>query len=120
MFSELIVTPVVGVAGKWELYAPFTWESEVDGFRVDVAKGRVTDLASIPRLFRGIFQVNGKHRRAAVVHDELYKTGAVPRKDADLRFLEAMEEAGVGWLKRRMMYRAVRLGGWAAYQKRES
>jgi hypothetical protein len=36
---------------------------------------------------------------------------------ADKIFLDAMEEIGVGWLTRKTIYLAVRLGGWRTYKK---
>ena len=39
------------------------------------------------------------------------------RKWFDLNMLETMEFMKVGWLKRRMVYRGVRLGGRKAYRK---
>jgi hypothetical protein len=39
---------------------------------------------------------------------------------ADLVFLDAMHELGVGWVTRHTIHRAVRLGGWAGYKKANS
>lgn len=41
-----------------------------------VEKDFETDLASIPRIFRRIFNVNGKSRLPAVLHDKGYEDGA--------------------------------------------
>ena len=90
--------------------------------RIEVPVGFETDLASVPRAFRGLIPATGPWQRAAVIHDYLYKTqgatlpptllrGRTPRKTADDIFLEAMEAAGVAWITRSAIYRAVRIGG---------
>ena len=50
----------------------------------------------------------GNHGMASVLHDHLCEYKGVSRKTADKIFLEAMENSGVGWLKRRTMYFGVR------------
>lgn len=81
---------------------------------VTVPAGFVTDLASIPRVFRWLFTGHGKSRYPSVVHDYLYEIRH-DRGEADRIFREALEVAGAGWLKRNVMYAAVRAGGWKAY-----
>lgn len=85
-----------------------------------VPKGFKTDYASIPRLFRNIINSYGKHGRAAVVHDWLYSKECYincTRKQADVIFLEIMEECNVDKLKRQLMYRMVRLFGSNHFRK---
>jgi len=84
---------------------------------ITVPKGFITDLASIPRLFQWLIPVNGLHRCAAIVHDYLFVIQDRPREDADRIFLEAMEDCGVRWTQRQVMYRAVRAGGWLTWAK---
>ncbi len=71
-----------------------------------------TDLASIPKFPPGLRTLlirNGKHRIAAVPHDYLCRLGKkFPRRLADAIFLEAMKLRGVGRIKRRLMWFAVR------------
>lgn len=85
---------------------------------VEVPKGFVTDLASIPFLLRPVFHVNGKHRYAAVLHDYLYsKKGkiqykrCISRKACDVIFYQAMRKSGVPSWKAHIMYYGVRIGG---------
>lgn len=61
----------------WTVAAPLIWQGPVEGcglIRLIVPAGFVTDLASIPRLFRNLpsLDPNGLSRRPAVVHDWLY------------------------------------------------
>jgi hypothetical protein len=85
-----------------------------------VPKGFITDLASIPKPLRGLIEVNGKHRKAAVLHDYLYCSQMLARKDADALFLEAMELLGVSTLQRNVMWLGVRAGGGLYWNKRTS
>lgn len=88
-----------------------------DGDRITVPAGFETDFASIPKLFRFIIPMRGKHGSAAVVHDYLYLRGVKTRKKADEIFLALMKYLKVTKWKRRIMYRAVRLFGWYAWKK---
>lgn len=86
-------------------------------------KGFISDLASIPKGLRWLISVNEDHRQAAVIHDFLYsKKGEIDffmfsRAEADEVFLYAMKVSGVSWWKRKLMFRAVRLGGWYRWSK---
>ena len=88
---------------------------------VDVPKGFRTNFASVPRIFWNIIPPDGKHGKAAVVHDYLYSThglfGRYSRQRCDEIFLEAMEVLGVGAIKRNIMFRAVRWFGKSAWDK---
>jgi len=96
-----------------------------------IEKGFENDGASVPRIVWNIIPPDGRHRAAAIVHDDLYgrktlhymwKGGrwvicSTPwtRKEADKLFLAIMKEYKVPWLKRHVAYRAVRMGGWLAW-----
>ncbi len=77
---------------------------------VIVPNGFVTDLASIPRIFRLLIVKNGKHRPAAIVHDYLCSLRLdFSRVSADKIFYEAMKVCKVPRIRRRLMYMAVAL-----------
>ena len=80
---------------------------------IRVRKGFTTDLASIPRIFQNIIPKIGKHIQPAITHDLCYENGVpnMTRKEADDLFLEGMKAVGVNWLRRNVMYLAVRTGG---------
>jgi hypothetical protein len=105
------------VEGGYELLAPLRYYSTLLDTEIVVPAGFFTDFASIPRVARVFITGHGKDRWAAVVHDYLYSILAYDRKTADKVFLEAMEVSGVSFIKRRVMYRAVRTGGWMFYAK---
>lgn len=81
--------------------------------------GYVTDFASIPKQVQFLISPFGKHAEAAVVHDWLYTLGkrgdTKGRRMADKAFVRALRLLEVNWLKRQIMYWAVRLGGAGGY-----
>lgn len=79
-----------------------------------VPKGFVSDLASVPRILWSIIPPWGKYYKAAIVHDYLYiqgKGGKAGKLRADNLFLSVMRHSEVGYIKRNIMYRAVRMFG---------
>ena len=115
------------VDGKhWILLSPFMYHVGHEGSdeHVFVWAGFCTDFASIPRLLWPVMgHPTGKHGKAAVVHDYLYQLpGSYSRRRCDQIFLEGLKVLGVGWLKRTVMYSAVRVGGrgpWKKYREAE-
>lgn len=106
---------------QWELVRPLTFKSSRIGL-VTVPAGFVTDFASVPRL-PVVYLLTGDTAHApAVIHDYLYGSPRRKRSVCDAVFLEAMEDIGVVWWRRRLMWAAVRVfGGFVrsvnAYQK---
>ena len=116
--AKFINIPPLDIGAKpeeWVLTEDCIYESDHlslagDQIKVTVPTGFVTDLASIPRVFRLLMPKNGRHRAAAIVHDYLCRLKMdFSRVKADKIFLEAMKLQGVPKLRRWLMYRAVRL-----------
>lgn len=97
-------------AGWWELTREVQYERNV--YLHTVPAGFQTDLASIPRLLRWRFTVNGKSRRAAVLHDYLYSIKYATREVCDQIFKSALRDCGMGKYNAWVMYMGVRAGGW--------
>ncbi len=100
---------------QWWLDGPCVYQSDIIGInglpiKVIVPDDFLTDLASIPRIFRLFVPKNGRHRAAAVIHDYLCRSKEVSRKIADKIFLEAMVILKVPKWRRNLMYRVVRIG----------
>lgn len=95
----------------WQLLTPLLYLAESKRITT-VPAGFVTDFASIPRGLWNLLPKNGKHDRAAVLHDWLYAHNGVTRAQADALFREAMQADGVGRTSRTLMYLGVRAGGW--------
>lgn len=86
-------------------------------YKISVLKTFDFDGASIPRIFWSLIgsPTTGSYTRAACLHDGLYSSQAFPRKKCDELFLEAMKSDGVGYIRRNLLYNAVRMGGSGAY-----
>lgn len=98
------------------LIRPFLVKTK-SGKLIEVPAGFQTDFASVPRLFWRLIPPWGPYSPAAVVHDYLYATGIVSRKEADQIFLELMTRLGVAPWRRNVMYAAVRVAGASRYNK---
>lgn len=101
----------------FELTERFRYLSTEHG-EIEVPAGFLTDGASVPRIFWTVFSPFGDYFSAAVIHDFLYTAGnrRFDRATVDRIFLAAMKDAGVPFVRRRLIYRAVRVGGWPNYQ----
>jgi len=94
-------------------------------FAVDINEERhwiparfVTDGASVPRAFWGLFPPHHPDYAAAtLLHDWAYGGQLWPRSYADSLFLHAMIALDVGKVTRQTMYRAVQWFGGGAYKK---
>lgn len=131
--SELAIEAVS--ATTWRLTKPLVWNG-TKGDTFTVPAGFVTDFATIPRFLHWLVSPYGAYTRAAVLHDWLleqlaawqyeYRGGgyggrgnpdmALPQnlppansRDTDGIFRRVMEDLGVPWAKRWVMWSAVRL-----------
>lgn len=97
--------------GLARLIKPFTYEVGFlgSGVLIVVPAGFETDFASVPRWAMPFIPIMGKAAKAAVVHDFLCENrGSLAKARIDAIFLEAMEVLGVSWLRRTLMFLAVR------------
>jgi hypothetical protein len=101
---------------NWTVRQSFSYTGQVDTFTV--YDGMSTDFASVPRAFVWLLPRYGRYTKAAIVHDLLWREYATAGKmdwiDADGVFRRAMRELGVPFVRRWMMWAAVR---WAALLK---
>lgn len=89
---------------------------------ITVPKGMLTDLASVPPIFRFYVGRVGRHLEASIFHDYLYMawqfTGISPTKNmrrfADELMLAGMLASGI-WCKAWVIYWTVRLFGCCAF-----
>ena len=84
-------------------------------------RGDVIDGASIPRFLWSMLggPYSGLHRVATALHDSAYIAKVGTRKQADQMMLEKMLADGVGVVKARLMYRAVRWFGRSAWNSED-
>lgn len=93
--------------GMWQLVEPLVYQGNSQQFVVP--KGFETDFASVPKLFTWLVPPYGLYTKAAVLHDFLLHDKPVSDSDADGIFRRAMRELGVSFLRRWIMWAAVRL-----------
>lgn len=84
---------------------------------VEIPKGFVTDLASVPRLLWSIFPKTGRYAYACIAHDYLYWTQSVSREEADSVLKAAMEDAKVDPVTVIGFYEIVRGFGESAWKQ---
>jgi hypothetical protein len=127
MSSAHFITPLrveVLPNGLKQLLEPLKFYSaDLRGVLV-VPLGTLTDFASTPRFSWIWFPQDGRWSAAACLHDAAYRAQLETEDGqrvhlikvlADRLFNEAMNALGVGWLARRIMYRAVVLWGGRPY-----
>lgn len=102
--------------GEWVLLAPMTWREGDE--EIVVPRGFITDLASIPRALRGVLNVNGRSRKAAVLHDWGYCKQWASRAVIDALFRRALIAEGMHPLVARSYWLGVRAGGWIHWNAR--
>lgn len=108
---------------EFELLSDLIYTDEKGNSLFVIPAGFVTDLASVPSTFWGLFPPADRYSEAAVVHDWfiiLAKGDKKRRKEADQLFLKLMKESNVHALRRYPMYWAVRFysimyGTWPHY-----
>jgi hypothetical protein len=97
---------------EWRLLSELRYEGKSQSFIVPV--GTSTDFASVPRAFVWFLPRYGRYTKAAILHDHLWRAavpaGELTLPDADGIFRRAMRELKVPFLRRWLMWAAVRLG----------
>jgi Protein of unknown function (DUF1353) len=96
----------------WELLRILEYKGNRDHF--EVPEGLKTDFASVPRVFVWFLPRYGRYTKAAILHDYLWRdavpAGQLTLAEADGIFRRVMWELGVPFLRRWMMWGAVRIG----------
>lgn len=92
----------------------------IDGSKLTVPKGTISNGASVPKLFRGIYSNIGRYTLPAVLHDYLYENNLYNRKFADRQFLIDMGKTNTNYFTKWLFYFIVRIFGginWKKYNK---
>ncbi len=99
--------------GNYQLLEPIIY---INGkFAITVARGFTYDGASIPRHLWEEVGCPMDYAFASAIHDALYRSRLLARKDCDKIFHSALVDSGVSKVKAKAMYLAVRLGGQEPY-----
>lgn len=97
---------------EWRLLAAIGYTGKSQRFEVPV--GSNTDFASVPRMFVWLLPRYGRYTKAAILHDHLWRVavpaGELSLRDADGILRRALRELGVTFLRRWLMWAAVRYG----------
>jgi hypothetical protein len=100
---------------NWATLRVLDYRGSTQDFQVP--KEEETDFASVPRVFVWFLPRYGRYTPAAILHDHLWKyevpAGTLSLRDADGIFRQAMRELGVPFLRRWIMWAAVRWGALA-------
>lgn len=116
-FSDKLVVEPLGDGVNWEVYNPFDYQSDTLDTTISIAKGFITDGASIPRIFWNILDPTGPYFQAAVVHDYLYRCQKFTRHQSDDVLLEGMWVLNCKFREYCVIYVMVRLFGWNAWKR---
>lgn len=116
-FASILDVSPLPDGRSWVLRKPLVYE--LNGDKIMVPCGFVTDFASVPRLVWWAVAPWGRHGNAAVVHDYLYwaQRAGYTREESDRVFLEAMHSLGCLVSVRYAMWAAVRVFGWVAWHR---
>ena len=97
-------------AANWRLLKDLTYRGRGDSIpRITVPAGSETDFASVPRPFVWLVPRYGLYTPAAILHDYLCRSKSVPKAECDRIFREAMNDLKVAFLRRWIMWAAVRV-----------
>jgi hypothetical protein len=105
---------------SWTTLRALRYHGKVQDFPVPVDQS--TDFASVPRAFVWFIPRYGRYTPAAILHDYLCREevpGRISRLEADGIFRQAMRELGVPFLRRWIMWAAVRLGALTSVDGRK-
>ena len=116
-----------GEDANYVLAQPYRVTFKLDGVprEIEVPKGMLTDLSSIPRALRWVVSRVGPHLEASILHDFLYiawqDLPGYGARDRDRDFADelmrvAMQEAGVSGMQIFLIHNTVRLAGGGAYR----
>lgn len=99
----------------YELINPLKFNT--DKYEIEIKSGFKFDGGSIPRLFQAIeCPMSYAMAYASCVHDALYGSGKLSRKEADKVFYKALIACGMGTLEALAIWKAVRIGGEDHYK----
>ncbi len=118
------LTPAANCWRKWrgrDWIVAMLWTCHVCArqleFHLQISPGFRTDGGSIPIIFQNLFIPLGKYLLAFLIHDALYATEYCTRLEADRILLEVLEWQGACWIRRNIIYAAVRCFGWRVWRK---
>lgn len=113
MFLDNVQLEALPRGIRWRLLRRVRYQGASETF--EIPEGFTTDLASVPASMIWLFRsYGGPTTRCALLHDflcDLTRQPGAPltRRDADGIFRRVLQEEGMSWLRRWLMWGAVRL-----------
>lgn len=108
-FDTYLDIRFVGV-NIYELINPLVFDSEK--YMIEVKAGFRFDGGSVPKLLQAIeCPMAYEMAYASAIHDSLYASHMLPRKEADKVFYNALVAKGMGTIEALAIWKAVRIGG---------
>lgn len=108
--------------GKWVVLDEYIfWSARIQS-PIIIPRWFITDLMSIPEIFRWFMDKDDQMSLASLPHDFGYSTSRsthLERSDWDLILLDFCKQQRMSWLKRNIAYAAVRLGGWYGWSNKK-
>lgn len=118
--TSAVITQL-GDAKYWVVVRPITYTTKDRDAgttkSLQVPKGFVTDLASVPREFWAALSPTDKYMNAAILHDYLYWDQRCGKTDADVILYAAMRSYGVSSNQRHAVFDGVYFGGHGSYEE---
>lgn len=105
----------LNTAKSWKLLQPFIFYDEVEG-PIEIPARFTTNGLTLPRIPLILALFDNYGFPAAVVHDYLYDSSGIGRKDADNVFYRALRASGVARWRAGLMYAGVRIFGRFYYK----
>jgi len=104
---------------QYTFLTPLIFETEK--WRVTVAAGCIYNGGSIPRLLQIVeCPMSYAMAYASGLHDPLYGSGLLSRRESDLIFYKALLACGMARTKAYAIWQAVRIGGEAYYKNQST
>lgn len=114
----------------------FRFSHKKQNYSCEAPKGMETDLASVPKVFWSLFPKDDpEYLKSAICHDYFYKVGGqakvknensgkseylkLSRLKADQLFVEGAKNLGASWIKRKILFVSVRMGGGSSWGKKK-
>lgn len=111
--GDVVVRELAAAEGsRWQLVEPLGYRGRDENFTVPA--GFTTDFASVPTALTWLVPRYGRYTKAAILHDFLWsqcRAGRFGWADADGILRRTMRELDVPFLRRWLMWGAVRLAG---------
>lgn len=115
--TYLVTSQEICKADKWQLHRPLKYYSEELNKTIIVNPPFYFDKNSVPTLLRWLVPKCGSNMDGpSALHDILYVTESLPRRDCDIVYKEAANDAEAHPIRKVAAFIGVRLAGWIVWK----